>query len=99
MQEYTATANLVFKRLVQVLQNLMLCIFLREICMLCRNFLINTKGIIQDGDTPLDFGVNFQKRATKPHPRKVAQKNGKGNRSSVYLFFSCSSSSKRSAKF
>lgn len=53
MQEYTATANLVFKRTIKVLQHLMLCIFLRELCMLCRNFLINTKGIIQDGDTTI----------------------------------------------
>ena len=31
--------------------------------------------------------IGFQKRATKLHHRKVAQKNGRGIRSPVYLLF------------
>ena len=48
---------LVFERTFKVLQHFMLCIFLRELCMLCRNFLINTKGFIQDRDTPISLRV------------------------------------------
>lgn len=57
MQEYTATANLVFKRIIQVLQYLMLCILLRKISMSRRNAPIDTKRFIQDRDTPISLRV------------------------------------------
>lgn len=57
MQEYTATANLVFKRIIQVLQYLMLCILLGKISMFRRNAPINPKRFIQYRDTPISLRV------------------------------------------